>query len=665
MNGTTPPAQDAPDKPETATMLGPFLGQVTTTGIRVWLHLEAGFDTVWVTVHPETLTAEPIASAALTFNADNLYTDCRELAGLSPDTHYFYRLWSNPARSVPLALDGLTDEDLHFRTLSDDPAAQIDFVVMSCHNPTVSQGDGFDGHAIWADLPQIISRHSNRNIRFALLVGDQVYADEWQERILNEPTEKGRLGLYLKVYQRFWSNIYYRRVMCRLPAVMMWDDHDITDGWGSEETSFEGKSSEFKPQWQGLFDAAFGAFSVMQASRNPAPLAENPRHGLDFAFRVGRWGFLFLDLRTNRNVRRQQLLTQEQSERIRGWVETNRADMRALFVISPVVFSHGSPLLEDITVRLWPYVMGTIDWFAARTRWGKGLHTKYKKSVGDIRDDIRDSWSSPENSAQADAMLDYLFGIQNDATNPLSVVVISGDIHTSGYANIYSSDPAHKERPTIPHITSSSVSYTPFNWLLEALYRHASKTVELGRRKIYSSQVSHHFTSRSVAVLSLRPMKEADDFQLKVKYYLEGYPEPQTLVFDLERTSHREDIAWAAQDKLFSRAYAPTTAVNVDAILNEKASSAPKNLNWQESIVDLMKLFSLDSSLDARKRLARSWGFEGKLNGSERMNLFLHREMIRRFIAAGGTVPGDLDALPALDPEPIAAADDTNPGPKQ
>ena len=198
--------------------------------------------------------------------------------------------------------------------------------------------------------------------------------------------------------------------------------------------------------------------------------------------------------------------------------------------------------------------------------------------------------------------------------------------------------------------------YTPFNWLLEAIYRHASKTVELGARKTFSSQVSHHFTSRSVAVLSLRPMRAEGDFQLKVKYYLEGYPEPQTLIFDLEQTSHREDIAWAAQEKLFAREYAPTTSVNVDALLRERASTAPKNLNWQESIVDLLKLFGLDSSLEARKRLAQRWGYEGSLEGSERMNLFLHREMIRRFIAAGGSVPGGLEALPqdsTEEPKPV------------
>lgn len=634
------------------TILGPFLGHVTTSSIRVWLHLEGGPEKLWVTAHPSKSDAEPVAEGLLEFGASNLFTAWADLQGLAADTHYFYRFWSNPACSIPFGIDGLTGDDLHFWTLSDDPEARIDFIVMSCHNPVVAKADGFDGHAVWADLPQIISRHSNRNVRFALLVGDQVYADAWQQRILDEPTEEGRLKLYLEVYRTYWSNIYYRRVMCRLPAVMMWDDHDITDGWGSEETSFAPDSDEFLPKWKNLFEAAFRAFSIMQAGRNPTTLAENPRDGLDFAFRVGRWGFLFLDLRTNRNWRRRQLMTEEQTGRIRNWVETNRAGMRALFVVSPVVFSHGSPLLEKYTVKVWPWVMRFVDWALSSERlpWGKALRTKFWDSAGDIRDDIRDSWGDEGNAAQADAMLDFLFGLQNAQENPVSVVVISGDIHTSGYATIYSSDGAHKERPTIPHITSSSVSYTPFNWLLEAVYRHTSKTIKLGKKERYSSQVSHHFTSRSVAVLSLRPMNAAGDFQLKVKYYLEGYPEPQTLIFDLEKSSHREDIAWTAQERLFSKAYAPTTAVNVDALLREKASSVPKDLNWQESIVDLMKLFGLDSTLEARKQLAKRWGYEGELKGTARMNVFLHREMIRRFIAAGGDVPGGLEALSVLDP---------------
>ena len=630
----TPASMSSSAEPK---MLGPFLGHVTENTIKIWLHFEGNHETVYVTIH-ESQDSPSVAISRLELRKEDLFTDCVTIGGLKPETRYFYKLWTNPAYSIPLPLDGLTEKDLKFRTLSANPEEQVDFVVMSCHNPTVSQADGFDGHAVLADLPQIIGRESNDKVRFALLVGDQVYADEWQNLVLNEASEEKRLQHYLSAYRRFWSNIHYRRVMCSLPAVLIWDDHDITDGWGSELASFEGETSSFKKNWQNLFEAAFKSFSLMQGSRNPAPLNPNTREGLDFGFLVGKFGFIFLDLRTNRNLRLRRLLTEDQGYRLRKWVEDNKTKMQALFVISPVVFSHGSPVIEDLTLKAWPLVMWIVDKVSRFGKWGKGLQTRFGTSLGDIRDDIRDSWGSEENAPQTDELLDFLFRLQNDKEHPLRVVILSGDIHTSGYASIYSNDPDHALGSSIPHITSSSVSYAPFNWLLEAVYRHASKSVALGARGAYSSQISHHFCSRSVAVLSLRP-QDSNDYQLKVKFYLEGYPEPQILMFDLRTASHRENVAWVAQDKLFAKEYSPNANLDIEALLFERAQNTTIKLNWQESIVDLLKLLGLDSSLGTRKRLALDWGYSGTLNGSKEMNIFLHQQMIKRIRESGGKIP--------------------------
>jgi hypothetical protein len=623
------------------TMLGPFLGHVTTSSIKIWLHVEGQTPVVYVTVHARALDGRRVADAELHLLAGSLYTACVEIGGLQPDTRYYYRLWTNPAFSLPLPLDGLEEKELRFRTLPTGDE-QLDFVVMSCHNPTVAAADGFDGHAVWADLPQILGAESNTNVRFALLVGDQVYADDWKERILAAKTDEERIALYLSVYRRFWSHIHYRRVMCSLPAVMMWDDHDIMDGWGSEASSFDGETSSFKPEWQQLFEAAFKSFAIMQASRNPGTLALNPREGLDFCFRIGRWGFVFLDLRTNRNWRLHRLLTDEQAYRIRGWVEQNKRDLQTLFVISPVVFSHGSPGLEKATVAIWPWVMRLVEWLGKGKKSGQGFQTKFDKQLGDIRDDIRDSWGCDENAGQTDELLDFLFGAQNDTEHSIGVVILSGDIHTSGYASIYSNAPEHVGRSSIPHITSSSVSYTPFNWLLEAIYRHTSKTVALGKKGRYSSQISHHFTSRSVAVLSLRPSRQEGDYHLKVKYYLEGYPEPQILLFDLDKAAHRENVSWVAQQNLFAKEYAPSANVEIEKLLVERAKGNTEAVNWRESIVDLMKVLGVDSSLGARKKLAQEWGYTGTLNGSAEMNIWLHQQMIHRIRQAGGNVPADI-----------------------
>lgn len=134
----------------------------------------------------------------------------------------------------------------------------------------------------------------------------------------------------------------------------------------------------------------------MQASRNPDPLSNEPGAGFDCCFRIGKWGFVLLDLRTNRNLLKHRLMLPEQATRIRAWLETNKKDMHAVFVVSPVVFSHGTPVLDDVAVTVWPWVMRFVDWLASFTKWGKSMRANFNKALGDIRDDIRDSWGAKE-----------------------------------------------------------------------------------------------------------------------------------------------------------------------------------------------------------------------------------------------------------------------------
>jgi len=67
-----------------------------------------------------------------------------------------------------------------------------------------------------------------------------------------------------------------------------------------------------------------------------------------------------------------------------------------------------------------------------------------------------------------------------------------------------------------------------------------------------------------------------------------------------------------------------------------------KNYNWKQSIVDLMKLLNLDSSLNARKQLAQELGYQGKLDGSAEMNIWLHKEVMKQMMENGGVVPEKL-----------------------
>jgi hypothetical protein len=82
--------------------------------------------------------------------------------------------------------------------------------------------------------------------------------------------------------------------------------------------------------------------------------------------------------------------------------------------------------------------------------------------------------------------------------------------------------------------------------------------------------------------------------------------------------------------------------VDVEAVMTKLASESKEKLDWRKSIVDLMKLLQLDSSLTARKALAKELGYTGDTNDSATMNIWLHRQVMQKLAANGGKVPADL-----------------------
>ncbi len=82
--------------------------------------------------------------------------------------------------------------------------------------------------------------------------------------------------------------------------------------------------------------------------------------------------------------------------------------------------------------------------------------------------------------------------------------------------------------------------------------------------------------------------------------------------------------------------------VDVEAILTKLAASNKEKLDWQKSIVDLMKLLNLDSSLTARKELADVLHFTGDKLDSATMNIWLHKQVMQKLAENGGKVPEEL-----------------------
>jgi hypothetical protein len=87
----------------------------------------------------------------------------------------------------------------------------------------------------------------------------------------------------------------------------------------------------------------------------------------------------------------------------------------------------------------------------------------------------------------------------------------------------------------------------------------------------------------------------------------------------------------------------PSSAgVDIAPILDNAVAAKKEKLEWRTSIVDLMKALDIDSSLSARKELAKELNYTGDTNDSASMNIWLHKQVIAKIAANGGKVPADL-----------------------
>lgn len=89
-------------------------------------------------------------------------------------------------------------------------------------------------------------------------------------------------------------------------------------------------------------------------------------------------------------------------------------------------------------------------------------------------------------------------------------------------------------------------------------------------------------------------------------------------------------------------ATAAPPVVDVETVLETMAAGNKQTLDWRNSIVDLMKLVGMDSSLANRKALAQELGYTGDMNDSAPMNIWLHKQVLRKLSENGGHVPANL-----------------------
>ena len=388
-----------------------------------------------------------------------------DLEGLDPDTRYGYVLYARDRERMMLGHNRLR----RFRTPpAESERRAFQLALFSCNMPYSVHGlfarrTEASSLDMWDFLGATLQRHEDE-VDLVIAGGDQCYSDGvktldiWRhlnrtmrkedDRLL--PDEDAMRSWYRDVYRGYWGFESVQRVFDGFPTYMIWDDHEIGDGWGSHYLREDGAQDGLRRMLPDLdergltyeeglelmrrmFHAARHTYVEYQHSHNP-PTADGV---LDYAFRRGGCAFYVLDGRGARDIEREsyRILGREQFERFAEWARALTPEETPFaFVTSAVPVLHTRAALVQADEHL-----------------------------GGLGDDLRDSWEHELHKTEREALMAVLF---EAAAKGINVSVLSGDVHVSAVFAI-EDDRGHR----IYQLTSSAITYglsLAQSWVLRA-----------------------------------------------------------------------------------------------------------------------------------------------------------------------------------------------------
>lgn len=351
--------------------------------------------------------------------------------------------------------------------------------------------NGFSDPKIARDLADPIERwthlaaqHAGEPFHMLVMGGDQVYADQMWAKIpeLEEWTHKFRWNQtragftqdmearvrqhYFDLYTVNWARTGPAEMLASIPTVMMWDDHDITDGWGSHPDNLQLPNPKLRGGGvlPGVFTVAKEFFEAFQLRVKPGVERDGTittgGKALTSLHTVGPVALLVLDLRSERT--RHQIIGDDSWGQIKTALEKLPADgsVQHLLVMSsiPIVYPSG----------------GILNNLASLIPWDP---------VSDPQDDLIDHWSHGSHQSEREKVVRFLFKISKD--KKIRVTVLSGDVHVAAQGVIESDRGAvvSQNSNVISQLISSGIVHPPSGGpiVLNALNMLAGTSQELYR----------------------------------------------------------------------------------------------------------------------------------------------------------------------------------------
>jgi phosphodiesterase/alkaline phosphatase D-like protein len=213
---------------------------------------------------------------------------------------------------------------------------------------------------------------------------------------------------YEKLYIERWSNPEMSLMLASVPSVMMWDDHDIFDGWGSYPEDLQDCDV-----YQSIFEKAKHYFELCQirSKKNQSLINASSAH-YAFAFSFRQYHILAIDNRSERSLK--QVMSPVQWTDLKSELHALNSD-GDLFLLTavPVVYRDFS-FTENLTDA---------------TPWEE-----------ELTDDLKDHWRAKEHQGERAKLIMNL--LTNAHQRQGRTVMLSGDIHIGciGVINDYRQD---------------------------------------------------------------------------------------------------------------------------------------------------------------------------------------------------------------------------------
>lgn len=382
-----------------------------------------------------------------------------------------------------------------------------------------------DKNRLWK---RVAALHCGSPYHLLIMGGDQVYADQiWEEcsavkKWVETPFDNRRRRRFTREMAaqagRFYFNLYRDRwrqpevahMLSSAPTVMMWDDHDIFDGWGSYSPEIQTCDV-----YRGLFRAARDHFAVFQQQVDPRTGEDHPSRlagggGFTLGVELGDYAVLALDARSERSQR--QVLGRDSWDAIWSWTDdlpaADEGGPRHLLLVSGVPVLHAD--------------FGSLERLMG---WIPGDQA--------LEDDVRDHWQSPGHRKERLRLIHRLLDLME--RKRIRATIISGDVHVGCLGVIESErSGARGERSSvINQLTSSGIVHPPPPKLLGYLLERLSDETEPIDRGIAGCILPFPTKRRKFVLernfLSLEP-DDRDD-RLWANWYVEGEEgEPATKV---------------------------------------------------------------------------------------------------------------------------------------